>query len=271
MKTDSIFYQVFLALPQAFFDLIGRGDAKRYRFVSIELKQTAFRLDGVFLPRSKRAPIYFLEIQFQRSRRFYARFFAEIFLYLYQHRVVGAWQAVVIYPSRQAEAALTGVYAELARRHLRRIYLDELAELKQPSLGVDIIKLVVAPENKVVDAAKRLIRQTQTTRIGKAEKQRLAEFIETIVIYKFPNLTREEIEAMLNLPSIRHTRVYKDAVSEGLEKGLREGEANAKKAVALRLYERGMSAAEIADVLQMPLAEVKRITQKGKKKKTKSE
>jgi predicted transposase YdaD len=48
MKTDSLFYRLFQTLPQLFFDLIERSsaDAARYRFESVELKQTAFRSES---------------------------------------------------------------------------------------------------------------------------------------------------------------------------------------------------------------------------------
>jgi predicted transposase YdaD len=52
MKTDSIFYRIFQTLPQSFFELINLppSEANAYDFASVELKQTAFRIDGVFLP-----------------------------------------------------------------------------------------------------------------------------------------------------------------------------------------------------------------------------
>ncbi|MBD2363563.1 DUF2887 domain-containing protein [Anabaena minutissima FACHB-250] len=52
MKTDSIFYQLFAEFPSIFFELIGYSPdhAQGYQFRSVEIKQTAFRIDGVFLP-----------------------------------------------------------------------------------------------------------------------------------------------------------------------------------------------------------------------------
>ncbi|MCS7210474.1 MAG: hypothetical protein RML35_05455 [Chloroherpetonaceae bacterium] len=42
-------------------------------------------------------------------------------------------QAVMMYPLCRAEVRPTGVYAELAKRYLRRIYLDEIVELAKSS------------------------------------------------------------------------------------------------------------------------------------------
>ena len=64
MKTDSIFYRLFQEFPDIFFELIGNQSATAagYQFSSIEVKQTAFRIDGVFLPDTEQKPIYFVEV-----------------------------------------------------------------------------------------------------------------------------------------------------------------------------------------------------------------
>jgi len=65
MKTDSIFYQIFQQFPASFFQLINRpaSEANAYQFTSVELKQLAFRIDGVFLPKQE-----------QPSQPFYSHF-----------------------------------------------------------------------------------------------------------------------------------------------------------------------------------------------------
>ena len=57
MKTDSIFYRLFQEIPSIFFELIGNSPqlAKLYQFSSVEVKQTALRIDGVFLPNQNTA------------------------------------------------------------------------------------------------------------------------------------------------------------------------------------------------------------------------
>jgi predicted transposase/invertase (TIGR01784 family) len=108
MKTDSIFYRIFQTLPQSFFELINLppSEANAYDFASVELKQTAFRIDGVFLPTNnqKKIPIYFVEVQFQRDEELYERICAETSLYFYRNRKRFCdWQVVIIYPSRNTE------------------------------------------------------------------------------------------------------------------------------------------------------------------------
>jgi predicted transposase YdaD len=52
----------------------------------------------------------------------------------------------------------------------------------------------------------------------------IIELIETIVVYRFPLLSREEIERMLGLSELRETKVYQEALQEGEERGVIKGE-----------------------------------------------
>jgi predicted transposase/invertase (TIGR01784 family) len=69
VKTDSIFYQIFLNFPNIFFELINQPntDTQTYEFTSREVKQLSFRLDGLFLPTESESnqPFYLVEVQFQ--------------------------------------------------------------------------------------------------------------------------------------------------------------------------------------------------------------
>ncbi len=52
MKTDTLFYKIFQDFPQFFFELcrLPTTNTDWYTFTSVEVKQLAFRLDGLFLP-----------------------------------------------------------------------------------------------------------------------------------------------------------------------------------------------------------------------------
>jgi predicted transposase/invertase (TIGR01784 family) len=90
VKTDSIFYSLFQSFPSIFFELINRSpeEAASYEFTSREVKQLAFRLDGLFLPKTNEPdkPFYLVEVQFQPDASLYYRVFAELFLFLKQYQ-----------------------------------------------------------------------------------------------------------------------------------------------------------------------------------------
>ncbi len=127
MKTDSIFYRMFLDFPDSFFELIERPDAmvSNYRFTSQEVKQLAFRLDGLFLPLDnlENLPFYLVEVQFQKDEDLYYRLFSELFLYLRQYKPLSPWQIVVIYPSREIEREHPQQFEDLlSLDRIKRIY-----------------------------------------------------------------------------------------------------------------------------------------------------
>ena len=83
METDVFFCQLLKQLPETLFELLGlpAERARVYRFDSVELKKS-FRIDGLFRPQEAGLPLYFVEVQFQRSAKFYANLFAKAFCYL---------------------------------------------------------------------------------------------------------------------------------------------------------------------------------------------
>ncbi|NCR18781.1 MAG: Rpn family recombination-promoting nuclease/putative transposase [Microcystis aeruginosa LL13-03] len=227
MKTDSLFYQIFLRFPDSFFDLIGQPQpgAANYQFTSQEVKQLSFRLDGLFIPLREdiQQPLYLVEVQFQPDDTLYYRLFAELFLFLRQYQPPHPWQIVVIYPHRGVEREQSLHFGEILNlASVRRIYLDELPQ--NPSLGIGVIKLVVESETEAVRTAQTLIERTREEITDQSSQRQLINLIESIIIYKLPQKSREEIEAMFELSDLKQTRVYQEALAEGEERGLEQGE-----------------------------------------------
>ncbi len=77
----------------------------------------------------------------------------------------------------------------------------ELAPRDNPSLGIGVIKLVVESETAAVRTAQTLIERTREEITDQSSQRQLIDLIESIIIYKFPQKSREEIEAMFGLSS----------------------------------------------------------------------
>jgi predicted transposase/invertase (TIGR01784 family) len=258
VKTDPIFYRLFQTFPSTFFELIGRSptEAIAYEFRSVEIKQTAFRIDGVFIPvsGSDEQPILFAEVQFQRDPEFYYRLFSEISLYLRQYKPTSDWQAVVIYPTRRIEQPEPLAYRDwLTLPKVRRIYLDELVVEAEPSLGVSMAQLVVESQERTPQQARGLIAKVQQDIGDRLLQREIIELVETIIVYKFPQASRQELEAMLGLGDLKETRFYQEAEQEGEQK--------AKLAAVPRLLQEGLSLEKISTVLELPLEEVRKAAQ----------
>jgi predicted transposase/invertase (TIGR01784 family) len=247
LKTDSIFFRIFHAHPGLLFELLGRSPdlAQGYEFRSVEIKQVAFRLDGVFLPKPDALDqtVWFTEIQFQRDPTFYQRFFAEIYLYLDLHPQTVDWQAVVIFPARSIEPTNQNLYrANLNSDQVHRVYLEDLRDASTASVGIGLMQLIVADPIDAIPKAKALLAKTQPLAKTDAKFTAIIELIETIVIYKFPSLSREAIESMLGLSELKQTKVYQEALQEGREEGITEGEQRGRtegeRSLVLRLLAR---------------------------------
>ncbi|NEQ82604.1 MAG: Rpn family recombination-promoting nuclease/putative transposase [Moorea sp. SIO2I5] len=292
MKTDTIFYRLFQSFPSIFFELINHSptEAQAYQFASVEVKQLAFRIDGVFLPTTTTAqqPIYFVEVQFQRDSQFYSRFFTEIFMYLNKNKISNDWRGVVIYPSRNVDKGATQQYLELVNSpRVSRIYLDELAETSAPSVGIATVQLIVTEEDTAIALAQDLIQRTTEEIEDQRQKRELLQLIETILVYKLPKLSRTEIEAMFSLSDLRQTKVYQEALAEGIQAGRLEGiqegrlegiqegrlegiqagrlegEIQAKLKSIPRLLALGLTVEQVAQALELKVEQVTKVLQQS--------
>jgi predicted transposase/invertase (TIGR01784 family) len=241
MKTDSLFYHLLKAQPTLAFELAGLDvpEPARYRFISQEIKQTAFRLDGLIEPPADRpdAPRGYVEVQFQPDEDFYPRFFSEILLHLRQYPGDQAWQAVVIYPSASVERLAPATEPFLALPNFHRVYLDQLPLLDSANPKLWLIALIVADIEKITPIVRK-IQGHQETR--PADGIDWLDLLETVLVYKLPRLTREEILKMFNFSdvSLKETRFYQDVFAEGRMEGKVEGRMEGEAAVLLRLLER---------------------------------
>ncbi len=156
---------------------------------STNLKLATCQRSSLFIKKK----IIFTEVQFQNDPEFYARFFAEIFLYLKQTQLKNNWRGVVIYPNRRVEKENIERYRELLQEtRVQRIYLEELAESPPDSLGLATLELVSLPEAQVINQGRELIVRVRETGVENRQ-QELLELIETILIYKLPRINRKEI------------------------------------------------------------------------------
>ena len=220
MHTDTIFYQIFLTFHTLLFEILGEPteNATDYKFTSVEVKEKAFRFDGIFMADSLEKPIYFVEVQFQPKPDFYWELIAEINIYLNQFKPVQDWQGVALFAKRSLDVGeLTAYQQELINSgRIKRIYLDELPP---GSIGMGLIELIVSQEAQAPELVKTLMARTKTEVENDREKQGIIELLETVLLSKFSQLSRQEIEAMFLVSDIKQTRVYQEAKQEGRQDG----------------------------------------------------
>ncbi|NDJ21050.1 Rpn family recombination-promoting nuclease/putative transposase [Nostoc sp. B(2019)] len=221
MRRDSIFYKLFQQYPNLLFELLTNPpkNANAYRFDSVAVKEPKFEIDGVFLPPENEGVgvIYFCEVQFQRDEQLYERVFAESSLYFYRNRArFRDWQAVIIYPSRSLEQ--TDIYphrAFLNSEQVHRVYLDELGDIRQLPLWVALMVLTTVKLEQAPEEARYLLSRTREE-VASPSSNAIIEMITTIMVYRFEQLSRREVESMLGI-TLKETRVYREIKEEGRE------------------------------------------------------
>ncbi len=198
MKRDSIYYQIFKRFPALLFEFVDERpeQAQNYRFESVEVKETAFRIDGVFLPPEGATPriIFFAEVQFQKDEALYHRFFTESMMYLNRNQFqYDDWYCVVIFPSRSLEPSDKKTHRMfLNSDQVQRIYLDELSTPNMP-IGINLMQLTIASEKAMAQQARLLIERVQLEETATVLKNEIIDIITTIAVYKFSSLSREVV------------------------------------------------------------------------------
>ena len=225
MRTDTIFYQLFLTFHSLLFELLGEPieNADDYQFISAEIKEKAFRFDGIFIPDQKDKPLYFVEVQFQNKPDFYWEFIAEINLYLNQYKPVQDWKAIALFAQHRFEVKSLSIFQQelINNGRIIPIYLDEV---RSGSIGVGLIQLIIAQEAQTPILVQQLLQRARTEIADSSVARDIIDLLETVLVSKFAQLSREEIQAMFLLSDIKQTRVYQEAKQEGRQEGEQAGE-----------------------------------------------
>jgi predicted transposase/invertase (TIGR01784 family) len=260
MTADPLFYKIFKELPELFFELIGESPRSKsiYEYSAPEIKQQGYRLDGLLVTRPgySFAPIYFIEAQAYKDTNFYDTFFGKIMMYLTQYKPPNEeWYAIVIYDKRSTERSFPP-YLKIFKPVLRCFYLDELGKQTNQSLSVGIMRLVVEKraKNKTGQFARQLMSKATSEITSAALQEKVLQFIQTVVIDKFPSLTVEELEVMLDLESLRNSKVF----LQGKQEGEQQGELKQKLKMISILQELGLNTEQIAKRLELDVETVQK-------------
>ncbi|MBO1072851.1 MAG: DUF2887 domain-containing protein [Dolichospermum sp. DEX189] len=235
MKTDKLFYRIFLNQPDLIAELIpGIPSDCEFEYSAPVLKEKETRLDGLLTPISNNSdvPLIFLEAQMQRDIKFYSRYFRGIFSYIDQYEISENWRGLIILLNKRLELGSELPHRNLLNSQVERLYLEDLLHQDDLSPNLALLRLIVTPKDQAGLAARKILNSVTT----EAEFQLKLDLVESILVNKFTQLTLEEIQKMLNLKEadITQTRFYQEVLEIGEKKGLQQGEAN----LTIRLLKR---------------------------------
>ena len=151
-----------------------------------------------------------------------------------------------VYPNRKTEQKNLDPYNELLETgRFVRIYLNELPAAEPDQFALRILDLIATKEAAALAKAKSLIPRLRKAKLPRILKQSLLEFILTVMLYKLPKMSREEIENMFEVTDIRQTRVFQEILEEGREEG--------RETVARNLLRMAVAIPDIAEATGLTL------------------
>jgi predicted transposase YdaD len=217
MKTDKLFYRIFLSQPELIAELLsGIPVGCEFDYSAPVVKEKEVRLDGLLTPLSDdlTVPLVFLEAQMQPDVGFYGRFFAGLFTYLNQYKVMRPWRSLLILLSHGQDLGSVVPYQmELNGGWVHRLYLEDLLPLTNLGLTLSLLRLFVVPIADMGTDAQAIL----ATAANEAEFLRVLDLVEAILVRKLPSLSIEEIKEMLDLQdvSLSETQFFKEVFQQG--------------------------------------------------------
>ena len=123
---------------------------------------------------------------------------------------------------------------------IHRIYLNELEPPANAPISLKLLKLIVTPADKSAVLAQEIAKETYGEITQRPLQLQLIDLLETIMVYKLPILSREEIQQMIGITDVdlKQTRFYQDVFVEGQQEGKQEGNQEEGVSIVLRLLKR---------------------------------
>lgn len=166
----------------------------------------------------------------------------------------------MIFTKRSLDPGLPKQYQDFAKsQRFQRFYLDELVPTNDLSIGLSLLQLIGLKEDIAPQKAKQLIQRAAVEATDVLSPRKIIELVETIFVYKFPELGRQEIEAMLGLEELKQTKVYQEALEEGRQEGRQEGQLEGKLAAVPLLLQAGITSEQIAQQLDLDINTVRQV------------
>lgn len=252
MKTDKLFYRIFLNQPSLISELLqGIPPDCEFDYSAPVVKEKEIRLDGLLTPIANDVslPLVFLEAQMKTDTEFYGRYFAGIFVYLHQYKITRPWQGLLILRSRNLDLGPKIPYQGVLYSSVTRLYLEDLLSVENLSPNLSLLKLVVMPKRKAAVVAKSILSQTQSQK----DFEKYLDLVEAILVNKFDNLSIEEIRSMLDLreADVTQTRFYKEVIQIGRQEGEQLGQQLGEVNLIVRQISRRFGALSPAQVSQI--------------------
>lgn len=226
MKTDTLFHEYFQLVPEALFELFQIKPACPYQFSSPVLKGKERRLDGLLEPQDPQQPRYFLELQGYLDELIYWRLVEELGRFHTQkpkldHR---PWHAFLLFLDGSFDPGVSSL-GDLHHGTMpwltTGILSDLLSNITHPSPVLNVLQpLVVLSTDTIRERASGWILEIQQdSGLDTQAQSRLIDLLVQFLVQRFSQLTRQEIDNMLELTPLEKTRAGQELLAIGMEQG----------------------------------------------------
>ena len=221
MKTDTLFYELFQAAPQTFFELLQLTPPCPYRFESITVKASEKRIDGVFEPTLVGQPIYFLEVQGFPDEVIYFRIMREVVTYFEQRPKLkdNEWQAAVLWLNNDDDPGF-GTLRLLAQQPEPRLIAMDLVELlrklPETSLALNVLRPLLAKTELEVrtHVVQWVDYVRQASDLDANTEEKLIAVMSQLIEQKFRRLNYKELSKMIRLTPLAETTSGQELIKD---------------------------------------------------------
>ncbi len=138
-------------------------------------------------------------------------------------------------------------------------------DIKDLSIPVAATVLTILDQDSAPQAARDLLTRTEEEIATLKQREDLIDIITSIMVYKFANLSRQEIRAMLGLDLTTEPRAIREAKDEGPQEGRIEGQRMEALTLIMRLLTRRLKQ-ELPEQMRlrlvaMPLARLEELSE----------
>jgi predicted transposase YdaD len=224
METDKQIYEVFQAVPEWLYLLLGEPAPSGCRFESITVKAIERRIDGVCDSSDAALPLMVAEFQGYKDDDIYLRVVQEMALLQQQrHRSV---RGVILYLKEELDPK-----TEPWRRVVQTIYLNKvIRKLRRQSPTHPLVALFeplfAESEERLEKVAASCYHHLCSGELDARTASTLQNVFVNWLMQRLRHLGTKEIEAMISLsdlPDLSETKAGKELIEKGMEKGALAG------------------------------------------------
>lgn len=242
MKTDKLFHEYFQLVPQTLFELFQVTPGCTYQFTSPVLKESERRMDGLLEPELPGYPRYFLELQGYQDESIYWRLIEEIGRFHAPKPELNRtpWHAFLLFLDATYDPGidtLGDLYHGDMPWLTTGVLSDLLPKVAHPSPALNVLQPLIVPSTATIEAnATTWISEIQQSPLLEERVQdRLVELLVQFVVQRFSQLTRQEIDKMLQLTPLEQTRAGQELIEMGMEQGIEKGIEKGEISILARL------------------------------------